>query len=219
MLLLDLDQLHRFAKTRLKVNRRGLVSFQTTRHLIDPRIPSGEQARQFVKDHLPAAPDVSGAVQLLTNPHMFGLGFNPLSVYFLHDKDQAPAAVILEVSNTPWNEIHRYALPADALISGDTVEFDKTFHVSPFNPMNQTYLTRIQWPDATQCSVYLGLKDHGQDATMFEAGLSLQLQPFSGLQLRPLFLGIWPQTLVVVGGIYRQAFALWRKGIPYHAHP
>ena len=30
--------------------------------------------------------------------------------------------------------------------------------------------------------------------------------------MKPLFLGLWPQTFLVVAGIYREAFALWRKG-------
>ena len=50
---------------------------------------------------------------------------------------------------------------------------------------------------------------------MFEAGLALDLTPYEADQ-PPLFLGLWPQTFLVVGGIYREAFALWRKGLTYH---
>jgi DUF1365 family protein len=54
---------------------------------------------------------------------------------------------------------------------------------------------------------------------MFEAGLTVALKPYDGRSLKPLFLGIWPQTFLVLGGIYREAFALWRKGLTYHPHP
>ena len=54
---------------------------------------------------------------------------------------------------------------------------------------------------------------------MFEAGLTLDLTPYEGRSMKPLFLGLWPQTFLVVGGIYREAFALWRKGLTYHPHP
>ena len=86
--------------------------------------------------------DVSGPVKLLTNPHCFGMGFNPLSVYFLHQADGSPGALIYEVSNTPWNEIHRYVIPYDQVASGQEYWFDKTFHVSPFNPITQRYVTK-----------------------------------------------------------------------------
>lgn len=217
MLLLDLDQLNTLAGTRLKLNRSGLLSFKTKRHLIDDTNPSGDTARRWVRERLEV--DVSGPVLLLTNPHIFGVGFNPLSVYFLHNQDGQPAALIYEVSNTPWNEIHCYAIPAKQLIAGELVEFDKTFHVSPFNPIKQVYQTRVRWPTDGIASVFLALRDADAAEPMFEAGLKLTFAPFEGRGLKPLFLGMWPQTFVVLGGIYREAFALWRKGVPYHSHP
>ena len=217
MLLLDLDQLDTLKATRLKVNRWGFMRFETRRHLIDDARPSGDAARQWVEGQLSV--DVSGPVRLLTNPHLLGVGFNPLSVYFLHDSTGQPSALIYEVSNTPWNEIYRYAIPFRAVADGQLAEFDKAFHVSPFNPLQQIYQTRVRWPENDQLSVYLALRNVDEAQPMFEAGLNLTLAPFAGRGLKPLFLGIWPQTFVVIGGIYREAFALWRKGVPYHAHP
>lgn len=217
MLLLDLDRLGTLTASRLKVNRSGLLSFKTERHLIDDNTPSGARARDWVQERLDV--DVSGRVLLLTNPHIFGVGFNPLSVYFLHDATGAPSALIYEVSNTPWNEIHCYAVNAQDLLHGQLVEFEKTFHVSPFNPIQQVYQTRVQWPSDGVVSIFLALRDACATEPLFEAGLKLTLTPFEGRGLKPLFLGIWPQTFVVLGGIYREAFALWRKGVPYHTHP
>jgi len=217
MVLLDLDRLDTLVGTRLRVNRRGILSFYSTRHLIDDNHPNGDQARDWVRAKLHC--DVSGPVLLLTNPHIFGVGFNPLSVYFLHDHKGAPSALIYEVSNTPWNEIHRYAVDALSVADDQMFEFRKTFHVSPFNPMDQVYQTRVQWPVGDTLSVYLALRDAQASKPMFEAGLSLVLTTFDRPGLKPLLLGFWPQTFVVLGGIYRQAFALWRKGVPYHSHP
>ncbi len=217
MVLLDLDRLDVFEGSRLAVNKKGLVSLRTERHLIDDQTPSGDQARAFVRTSLDV--DVSGPVRLLTNPHVWGVGFNPLSMYFLHDRHGAPAALIYEVSNTPWNEIYRYVVPADAIAQGATASFEKTFHVSPFNPMDQRYVSRVHWPDGERVSVYLGLEEEGSPDLLFEAGLSLTLSPYHGQSRKPLFLGVWPQTFVVLAGIYREAFALWRKGVPYHSHP
>lgn len=217
MLYLDLDHLDQLRGSKLKINQPGIFSFQTKRHLCDNASPSGDSARAFVLQHL--AIDVSGPVKLLTNAHCCGIGFNPLSVYFLHDTNDQPAALIYEVSNTPWNEIHRYVIPYDDLERQGEYWFEKTFHVSPFNPVNQRYMTRVEWPRSDRVSVYLGLQDHGQDTLMFEASLNLNLIPFDGRSVRPLFIGFWPQTFVVIGGIYREAFSLWRKGLAYHPHP
>jgi DUF1365 family protein len=217
MLYLDLDHLDDFDGSRLQINRPGILSFKTDRHLCDDNQPSGDFARHLVTKELDV--DVSGPVKLLTNPHCFGVGFNPLSVYFLHQASGSPAALIYEVSNTPWNEIHRYVIPYERVSSGQEYWFDKTFHVSPFNPTTQRYVTRVEWPTDGRASIYLGLKDQDEDSIMFEAGLTVALKPYDGRSLKPLFLGIWPQTFLVIGGIYREAFALWRKGLTYHPHP
>jgi len=217
MLYLDLDRLDDFKDTLLRINRSGILSFKTKRHLCDQLCPSGEAARARVRQIYDT--DVSGPVKLLTNPHCFGVGFNPLSVYFLHQGDGSPSALIYEVSNTPWNEVHRYIIPYEHVASGQDYWFDKTFHVSPFNPTTQRYVTRVQWPENSRTSIYLGLQNDGDTDIMFEAGITLDLKPYDGRSLKPLFLGIWPQTFLVLGGIYREAFALWRKGLTYHPHP
>ena len=118
MVYLDLDRLNDFQQTALKVNQTGLLSFKTERHLCDDAHPSGDAARQFASSALGV--ELSGPVKLLTNPHCLGLGFNPLSVYFLHHHNETPGALIYEVSNTPWNEIHRYVIPYSNVANGET---------------------------------------------------------------------------------------------------
>ena len=217
MIFLDLDQLKTFEHSNLKINGRSLLSFKTAKHLCDDVSPSGDSARQKVLSE--ADLDVSGAVKLLTNPHIFGVGFNPLSVYFLHTKGGKPSALIYEVSNTPWNEVYHYVIPFDRVANGQTHHFTKMFHVSPFNPLSQRYETRFEWTDHQRMQIYLGLRNEGEDNLIFQAGLSLRLEAYQGRSIKPLFLGIWPQTFLVMGGIYREAFTLWRKGLQYYRHP
>lgn len=216
MCLFDLDQLTA-VDSGIQVNKGWLLSFRTHRYLCSDTDPSGEEAREFVKHKYPEL-DLKGKVLLLTNPRLFGVGFNPLSIYFLHDSLNKAAAIIYEVSNTPWNEFHRYVLPAYQISNTQLARFDKKFHVSPFNPMSQFYETKVTWPYVGKCSVYLSLTDKGKDKPLFEAGLHLAIRPKTP-NLRSLFIGIWPQTLLVVAAIYKEAFALWRKGLNYHAHP
>ena len=47
---------------------------------------------------------------MLAQPPTWGLGFNPLSVYYLHDANHQPSAMVLEVRNTPWRERTLYWL-------------------------------------------------------------------------------------------------------------
>ena len=74
---------------------------------------------------------------MLSNPRYWGVGFNPVSFYFLYDGDGAVEAMIAEVTNTPWRERRCYVLEAGA--DGLRGEFEKRLHVSPFMPMEQTY--------------------------------------------------------------------------------
>jgi Uncharacterized conserved protein len=92
MALLDLDQLDQLGKV-LKVNKRALLSFRSTRHLCDDAIPSGQVARDWASNELDH--DVSGRVLLLTNPHILGVGFNPLSGDFLRSpKKKTPGRTL-----------------------------------------------------------------------------------------------------------------------------
>ena len=102
-------------------------------------------------------------------------------MYFLHQADGSPGALIYEVSNTPWNEIHRYVIPTTRLHRVEST-IDKIFHVSPFNPTTQRYVTKVQWPTDGHVSIYLGLQDKGEDHLMFEAGLALDLTPYEADQ-------------------------------------
>ena len=61
---------------------------------------------------------------------------------FLASSRWITRALIYEVSNTPWNEIHRYVIPYDQVASGEVL-VRQTFHVSPFNPTTQRYVTKF----------------------------------------------------------------------------
>ena len=126
-----------FNRQRSRSIRQDYSALKPSGTFVIDAHPSGDAARQFASSALGV--ELSGPVKLLTNPHCLGLGFNPLSVYFLHHHDETPGALIYEVSNTnPWNEIHRYVIPYSKVANGETFTFDKDFHVSPFNPVTQT---------------------------------------------------------------------------------
>jgi uncharacterized protein len=53
-----------------------------------------------------------GAIRVLTQPRSWGLSFNPVSFFYCFEADGTLAAVLCEVTNTPWRERYHYVLPA-----------------------------------------------------------------------------------------------------------
>ena len=185
MLYLDLDRLDDFDNSALRVNRPGALSFKTQRHLCDDSRPSGEEARGLVRAQLKCGR--LGPGEAPNESALLWCGFQSPVGLFSPPSRRLARCFIYEVSNTPWNEIHRYVIPYDKVASGQEYWFDKTFHVSPFNPITQRYVTKVQWPTDCHTSIYLGLQDEGADRLMFEAGLTLDLTPYNGRSVKPLF--------------------------------
>jgi len=96
----------------------------------------------------------------------------------------------------------------------------KEFHVSPFNPMNQTYQWRIKPPatDSDLCVIHI--ESIGEaNAKVFDATLSLQRKPLIQSQLNRVLLKTPMQTASMVFGIYWQALKLFLKRTPIYKHP
>ena len=95
-------------------------------------------------------------LMILTHLCYYGYNFNPVSFYYVVDKKSNDiAAVVGEVSNTPWTEMYCYVLHPDSTDEVKTKQrlrnnpqaqptkidysFPKTFHVSPFMEMDYWY--------------------------------------------------------------------------------
>jgi len=157
---------------------------------------------------------LEGDVYLLGHLRYFGFYFSPLNVYFLKNGDTFEY-MLAEVSNTPWNEKYYYLLDLENLHP-----HQKEFHVSPFNPMNQTYQWRIKPPakDSDLCVIHI--ESIGEaNAKVFDATLSLQRKPLIQSQLNRVLLKTPMQTASVVFGIYWQALKLFLKRTPIYKHP
>ena len=127
------------------INAPGLLSFHEKDH------GDGKDLRGWVAAKLSdAGLSADGPIRMLTYPRMFGYVFNPLTVYFCHDRDEALKAIVYEVSNT-FGDSHAYVLPASG-DGHDSVRHaaDKEMYVSPFMPMECRYNFTIR-PPATRC--------------------------------------------------------------------
>jgi DUF1365 family protein len=72
-----------------------------------PGQPLGDAVRDLMLERTGVRP--SGRILLLTHLAYFGYCFNPVSFYFVYS-GSIVEAVIAEVSNTPWGEMHYYVM-------------------------------------------------------------------------------------------------------------
>lgn len=214
-LLLDLDEIDGLTGClRLfSHNRFNLFAF----HDRDHGDGTGGSLRRHVEYHLAAAGlDIGGgAIRLLAMPRILGFAFNPLSIYFCHDREGALRAILYEVNNT-FGERHSYLVPVDPSDGAIRQQCEKTFHVSPFMAMDMRYAFRVAEPGAR-----LSIAITGSDANgpLITAVHSATRHPLTDAALARAFLTHPLLTLKVVGGILWEAARLWIKGIPVHDRP
>ena len=141
MPLFDLDELPGVLDSipLWSARRPAPARFCEADHLPGGEGPLAVRARDLVQARLGRRP--GGPVRLLANPRYLGVGFNPVSFLFLHGDESRLDSVIAEVTNTPWRERTEYVLDAQRAASERHVmgTFRKGMHVSPFQPMEQTY--------------------------------------------------------------------------------
>ncbi|TCT06924.1 DUF1365 domain-containing protein [Aquabacter spiritensis] len=215
-LLIDLDTIDAdCARLRLlSHNRFNLFSIH------DRDFASGIQAplKPQVERHLRAAglaPD-GGRILLLCMPRMLGFVFNPLSIYFCHDRTGRLIATLYEVSNT-FGERHSYLLPANAAADGIVRQSSrKRFFVSPFLDLAFDYAFRLRPPgDAFQ----LAIKVSDADGPVLTAVHTAAREPLSDAALARAFVEFPVMTVKVVAAIYWEAVRLWIRGVPLHRKP
>ena len=160
--------------------------------------------RQLVRERVETG-DL-GRVRLLTMPRHLGYTFNPISVYYVSDVQGSLAAVVFEVSNTPWKDETLYVHKA-----GDCKDV-KQMHVSPFQPMNQNY----EWlaPEPRE-ELNLRVRVSRDDKQYFEAGFKAKLSETTPSWQEAIYLT--PQRAVF--WIHAHAALLLAKGGRFYSHP
>ncbi|WP_299942376.1 DUF1365 domain-containing protein [uncultured Microbulbifer sp.] len=187
----------------------------------DPSLSLDEAVRRRVWEACGERPP--GPVRLLANWRYFGYNMNPISIYYcFDDRGRAVHWILLEVRNTPWQERHSYVLDCRSDARVQRAAFAKTFHVSPFMPMAQSYRWRSTTP-GKRLSAYLQNIDSstaGQgERPLFDATLSLRRQEPSPSVLNGVLIQYPLMTVKVITAIYWQAFKLWLRRTPVFAHP
>jgi DUF1365 family protein len=214
MLYLDLDEVERSLPLGLLGRGRfGWLSFFRGDYLGNAAVPLKQAVLEVVEARLGIRP--AGPVRLLTQVRNFGYVFNPVSFYYCFSADQTTLeAVVAEITNTPWNERHAYALAAsNGEVRGS---FQKVFHVSPFFGMRQRYRWLLTTP-GDRLAVTMVNEEDGRD--VFSATLALERHELCRSHLWRLAIRQPLMAWRVHLGIYIQAWRLRRKRTPHFEHP
>ncbi|KAK6346482.1 hypothetical protein TWF696_006612 [Orbilia brochopaga] len=111
-----------------------------------------EKARRFLR-----LQDVDDSIYphiyIVTAPSFIWWSFNPVTYYYIYDKNFELAHTILEVNNT-FQESHAYLLPRKNFTADEqqsenylyTHSFKKDFHISPFNRRTGAYKVGVLDP-------------------------------------------------------------------------
>ncbi|MEZ6121707.1 MAG: DUF1365 domain-containing protein [Planctomycetaceae bacterium] len=226
LMYLDLSELDEvFSRYWLWSSRRPAVGwFRREDYSGDRQEPLDESIRKLVQAQTGHRP--SGAIRLLTHLRYFGYIINPVSFYYCFAPGNGTAVewIVAEVTNTPWGERHHYIIDARQHDSdgnlGDkqliTADHNKSFHVSPFLPMDMQYHWRISVP-GERLAVSIQNLQGGQK--QFDATMVLQRLPINRFQLGRVLLKHPWMTAEVATSIYWQALRLWWKKVTFFPHP
>lgn len=181
-------------------------------HLTGQGLSLMEAVRQCLSEALGKAP--TGRICLLTQPRCWGLSFNPVSFFYCFDAEERLAAILCEVSNTPWHQRYHYVLPADGAGS-QHFAVAKAFHVSPFLPRELEYHLHFGAP-GPRLGVHM--EDHDAEGKLFDATLTLQRQTLDRAAVHRHLRAFPWMTAKTVLGIYWQALRLALKRVPVFSH-
>ena len=195
--------------------RPSPIRFKRSDYFDDGTEPIGPQVRAMLAAVLGRVP--VGPVRMLTQPRTWGWLFNPITVYLVWDGEDRPAGAVLEVTNTPWKERHRYPLALAQSGTDLVARFDKALHVSPFLGMDFRYEFRLADRD-DRIVLDIDVIDADGDVAL-TTGLRTGREAATHDNLDRSLRSTLPPTHRVSAGIHFQAARLWRKGVPFVSHP
>ncbi|MDT7724643.1 MAG: uncharacterized protein QOI21_1219 [Actinomycetota bacterium] len=148
-----------------------------------------------------------GQVLMLAGARVLGYVFNPITVYWCHDRSGEVVCVIAEVHNT-YHGRHAYLLHPDA---GGNASVGKEFYVSPFQTMEGEYRMHVPRPGA-QLAVTVALRQNGE--TPLTATLRGVRRPADSRWLVRMLLSrpLLPQRVSAL--IRKHGVVLWLRKAP-----
>jgi len=210
-LLIDLSELDLLDKN-LKLfsyNKFNVISFYNKDH----GQRNGSSLKNWVIDNLEKNHINTNGIQikLLCYPRIFGYVFNPLSVFYVYDKNKDLISILYEVKNT-FGEQHTYVFRSEKGQNLIQHICKKKFHVSPFIEMNCVYFFRLLKP-GNKISVIIDQNDkEGKILYASQDGVKSEL---NNSTLIKAYLKHPLMTFKIILAIHYEAFKLWTKGIKH----
>ena len=209
-LLIDLDDLNEI-DNKIKLfsyNKFNIISFFDKDH----GDRDGTSLKNWVKKKLEniGVDNKEIKIKLFCYPRILGYVFNPLSVFFIYDKNDKIISIFYEVKNT-FGEQHTYIFKAE---DNETLRNScvKKFHVSPFIDMECNYKFRVNKP-SDKISVIIDQSDN--DGKLLFASQDGTAKEFSNKNLFVSYIFHPLMTFKVIVAIHYEAFKLWLKGIKF----
>ena len=150
-------------------------------------------------------------IKILCYPRILGYVFNPLSIFFVYDKNENLISILYEVKNT-FGEQHTYIFKVESdnkLIQNNC---SKKFHVSPFIEMDCNYFFRILKP-GDRISVIID--QYQASEKILYASQHGKRVDFNSKELFKSYLKHPLMTFKIISAIHFEAFKLWTKGIRF----
>ena len=148
-------------------------------------------------------------IKLLCYPRILGYVFNPLSIFFIYDKNSCLIAILYEVKNT-FGEQHTYIFKIENQSKLVENNCQKKFFVSPFMDLDSTYYFKILYPEDTLSVVIEQRDKEGKLLFASQDGKRIDL---SSKNLLFLYLKHPLMTFKIISAIHFEALRLWTKGI------
>ena len=210
-LLIDLSEIDLLDK-KLKIfsyNRFNIVSFYDEDHGARDGSPIKNWVIENLKNNNIDTNDVQ--IKLLCYPRIFGYVFNPLSVFYIYNKNSNLISILYEVKNT-FGEQHTYIFNTN--INDNLIQHvcKKKFHVSPFIEMDCIYFFRLLKP-GNKISVIIDQND--KEGKILYASQDGVKNEMNNRNLIKSYLAHPLMTFKIIFAIHFEAFKLWSKGIKF----
>jgi DUF1365 family protein len=203
--LVDIDEFPRTPRLL-----RPLAGFRTEDHFSGTAASIRAGLERMLAARGVECPD--GQVLMLAQARVLGFVFNPITVYWCHDRDGRLRHVVAEVHNT-YGERHCYLLDASAAEQADVA---KEFYVSPFFPVDGLYRMRLPLPgDRLALNVQLE-RDGGRP---FTATLRGRARPYSPTALLGTVLRHPMAPLAAAAAIRFHGIRLYLRRLPVLPRP
>jgi len=210
-LFIDLSELNEL-NDKLKffsLNKFNLISFYEKDH----GERDGTSLFDWVKKNL-STNEISTdniKVKLLCYPRILGYVFNPLSIFFIYDKNENLISILYEVKNT-FDEQHTYVFKVKGQNKLIQNNCSKKFHVSPFIEMDCNYFFKILNPDQKLSIV---IDQYDQEGKILFASQDGVRSDLTSKNLMNFYLKHPLMTFKIISAIHFEAFKLWIKGIKF----